>query len=214
MPRYVARVGAAADFEKYKTFGRPDRAFTFATEPADLRGVLPAQALVKVGWTKQWMQRLVGQEVAVCILDTHAVIETSAGESHASVGPMDWPHLAEKALDDPRFLKEAKGLANISNREELAAVFQVLQQTPVRGAPNTADTAMAAKARMVMKLLDDHYSANDLFTGVGATMTPTGELGVREVMAEHNGTGFQLTPKNHVLVPIGVLSAEDLDGVP
>jgi hypothetical protein len=151
--------------------------------------------------------------VAVCILDTHAVIETSAGEAHASVGPMDWPHLKARALADSDFLERAFAEASIADKAELTEVLSIMERTPVRAEPNTPDPSLSQKAKAIAVLLDKKYSANDLFTGIGATMNPAGQLGVREVMVNGNRTGFQLTDGNHTLVRIGTLTQEDLDAI-
>jgi len=212
-PRYVARVDGEANFVKYKTFGRPDREFIYAAEPADLLGIGPGQALEKVGWTKDWMQKLVGQDIAVCIFDTHASISTPTGDTRASVGKMDWPNLINKAMNDPKFVDLATSTTGVSNKDQLAEIFAILERTPVRAEPNTPDAGLAAKAKAIAKLLNQRYSTNDLFTGIGATMNTSGELGVREVMVENNGTRFQLTPENHAIVKLGTLTQEDVDAL-
>jgi len=213
VPRYVARVDAEATYLKYKSFGRPDRQFIYATEPADLRGLSPAAALEKVGWTKEWMQKLVNQEIAVCIFDTQSAVKSDAGESRTSVGVMAWEHLINKALGDTKFVEQAISEAGVVDKAELAKIHGVLERTPVRADPQTTDPNLESKARAVMKMLNDHYSANDLFTGIGATMNTSGTLGVREVMVENNNTRFQLTPENHVLVKLGTLQQVDVDAL-
>jgi hypothetical protein len=159
------------------------------------------------------MQKLVGKEIAICIFDTHSAIKTPEGDRKTSVGKMAWDHLVDKALNDPKFVKEAVSEAGVANKDELAKILGILERTPVRAQPRTHDPKLASKASAVAKLLNDHYSTNDLFTGIGSTMNTAGELGVREVMVENAGTKFALTPENHVLVTIGKLTQVDVDAL-
>jgi hypothetical protein len=98
MPRYVARV-APKPKKDYGTFAR-DRPFVYATEPADLRGLTPAQAMWKVGWTPEWIKGSIGSEIEVTILDTTVLVpDANAGDGsaatghHVEVGPIDWASL-------------------------------------------------------------------------------------------------------------------------
>jgi hypothetical protein len=212
-PRYLARVDAEANFLQYKTFGRFNREFIYATEPADLRGLPPAIALEKVGWTKSWMQKFVNQEIAICVFDTQAPIRTPTGARTTSVGKMAWETLISKALNDPEFVDLAIASAGVADKAELAKILAILERTPVRAQPATRDPSLAVKATAVAAILERKFSANDLFTGIGSTMNTSGELGAREVMVENNGTEFRLTPENHVLVRIGKLAQEDVDAL-
>lgn len=212
-PRFVARVSPRESFTKFMTFGRPGE-FVFATEPADLRGCSPAAAMVKVGWTKQWILGAVGKEIVVCILDTQKAVATPTGDKKVSVGKMEWPDIIAKAMGDAKFKSEAQTKAGITDDNELKAVFDILKSTPVKAEPKTKDSTLADKAKKVRALLDTNYGANELYTGMGATMNTEGKLGAREVMVMNNDTGLKLTPDNHVLESLGVLKQDDADKVP
>ncbi len=209
-PRYVARVDAKANFENYGTFGNPTREFVFATEPADLRGTKPGEALIKVGWVKSWLTGKIGKEIGVCILDTQKVVPTSAGDKKMGVGKMEWPQIIAKALGDSKFKREAL-VQGVANDTELEEILNVLKDTPVKATPSWRDPALASKVR---KLLDTNYGANELYTGMGATMNTEGELGAREVMVTNNGTGLKLTPDNHIVESLGVLTQDEVDRMP
>jgi hypothetical protein len=45
------------------------------------------------------------------------------------------------------------------------------------------------------------------------TMQEDGRLGAREIMIRPGDTGYQLTPDNHRIVRLGVLTREDIDHV-
>ena len=72
------------------------------------------------------------------------------------------------------------------------------------------DPAQVAKLR---NLIDRAYGANDLYTGMGATMDEGGALGGREVMLQPNGTGLKLTPDNHRRVSLGVMTQAQFDAL-
>src|SRR5690606_22540805 len=108
--------------------------FVFATEPADLRGCKPGEAMYKVGWTKQWIEPAIGQEIVVCIFDTHQAVPARDGSGRDTVveqGKMEWPELTAKALSDAAFLDaaEARGI----DGDELPALLRICAETPVKG---------------------------------------------------------------------------------
>lgn len=210
MPRFVARVDEKANFSKFGTFGNPTREFVFATEPADLRGCKPGAALVKVGWTKAWLGGKIGKEIGVCILDTQKAISTPSGDKKVEVGKMEWPQLIAKAMGDADFFREAQG-KGVVDKTELGEILEALSKTPVKATPRYKDPAKALEVR---KLLDKAYGANELYTGMGATMNTEGQLGAREVMVQNNGTGLKLTPANHVIESLGVLTQGEYDAMP
>ena len=209
-PRFVARVDAKENFESYGTFGNPSREFVFATEPADLRGCKPGEALIKVGWIKSWLAGKIGKDIAVCVLDTQKTISTPSGDAQMGVGKMEWPELIAKAMGDTNF-KAAAQAKGVKDDSELQDIFAVLEQTPVKATPAYKDPQLALKVR---KLLDTHYGANELYTGMGATMNTEGGLGSREVMVTNNGTGLKLTPQNHILESLGTLTQTEVDAMP
>jgi hypothetical protein len=209
-PRFVARVDEKANFAKFGTFGNPTREFVFATEPADLRGCKPGAALIKVGWVKSWLAGKIGKEIGVCILDTQKAIPTDTGDKKVQVGKMEWPEIITKAMGDTKFKREAFA-AGVKDETELGQIFDVLKATPVKATPAYKDPALASKVR---KLLDTNYGANELYTGMGATMNTEGGLGAREVMVMNNGTGLKLTPANHAVESLGVLTQQEYDAMP
>jgi hypothetical protein len=211
MPRYIARVGPVSP---HPTFANPNRTFVFATEPADLRGLTPAEALFKVGWGRDWAAPNVGHEIEVIILDTHAAIPDPATEgSSARVGVdrMEWVDLKRTALSDPAFLEdvEARGISPI----EAADLFDVAGHGPLSEALDRAGPQRAPKMEAMLKVLNTRYSVNELFTGIGATMNEAKQHGGREVMVRPSGTGLRLTPSNHVKVSLGIMTQEDFDRV-
>lgn len=198
MPRYVARVGPKKNFVNYKSFGRNNE-FIFATEPADLAGLSPAAAMYKVGWEKASIVNEAGNPIAICILDTKAVVPSKADASKTTqvgMGKMEWPQLKAKALGDSGFKADcaAVGIGDV------AACFDVWMQTPVKGDPKTSDPKLKADCLKLRQVLNDKYGANPLYSGMGATVTEGGGLGAREVMLTNNNSGFALTADNHVLV--------------
>lgn len=213
MPRYVARVDEISRFQG-GTFGNPGREFVFATEPADLRGCKPGAALIKVGWTKAWLGGKIGKSIAVCILDTTKAVPTAGGpDKKMAVGKMEWPEIIAKAMGDSKFKREAFA-AGVKDEAELQTVFDIVKATPVKASPRSSDPALADKAGKVRKLLDTNYGANELYTGMGATMNTEGGLGAREVMVMNNGTGLKLTPDNHAIESLGTLTQGEFDSLP
>jgi len=209
-PRFVARVDEKANFVSRGTFGNPGREFVFATEPADLRGCKPGAALIKVGWTKAWLAGKIGKEIGVCILDTSKAVPDATGDKKMTVGRMEWPDIIAKAMGDAKFKREAM-TAGVKDDAELQQIFDVLKATPVKATPRWKDPDVAGKVR---KLLDSNYGANELYTGMGATMNTEGGLGAREVMVMNNGTGLKLTPQNHVVESLGTLTQAEYDSMP
>lgn len=211
VPRFIARVGPAS---QYPTFGNPNRAFIFATEPADLRGVTPAEALYKVGWGRDWTQPNIGKEIEVTIVDTHALSPEAVpngANAGMEVGRMEWVDLKNAALADRTFLENIDG-RGISPREA-AELFDIAAEGPISEAVSRAGGARAEKMEWLLEILDNRYSVNNLFTGIGATMNEGRELGGREVMVRPNGTRFGLTPTNHTKVSLGVMTQEDFNRV-
>ena len=112
-PRFIARVSPTDDFTRYSAFGNAGRPFVFATEPANLRGVSAAHAMLKVGWEKSWILKSIGKDISVCIFDTTvAVPEPNTGAKKVEQGKMEWPELKATALADSKFrdAAEAKGI--------------------------------------------------------------------------------------------------------
>lgn len=83
-----------------------------------------------------------------------------------------------------------------------------------KGEPRTADPTQKKNCLIVRELIDSLYGANQLYTGMGATLQENGQLGGREVMITENGTGLKLTPDNHVLVSLGTMTQADYDSLP
>jgi len=198
MPRYIARVNSKKSFDDHNTFGNPYAPFVFATEPADLRGSTAIEGMLKVGWTTDWIQDKhdTGEkEIEVCILDTSvAVPPTADGSSpggQVELGQVDWPEMKAQAMADPGFVAamDASGVAPAV----LPSVFDVAAATPVKGQP----ASMATEVAILREELDERFSANELYTGMGATYQETGELGGREVAVKENGTGLRLVSGNH-----------------
>jgi hypothetical protein len=214
MPRYVARVNSRDGFTDRMTFGDARKEFIFATEPADLRGATPGGALIKVGWTKAWLKEKIGKEIVVCILDTQKAVPTTTGNGDAqmTVHEMGWPEIIAKAMGDTRFKAEGNN-QGIADDAELRSALEVCKATPVKDTPNSADPALNQKAEKVRIMLNNFYGANELYTGMSATMNTQGQLGVREVMISNNDTGLKLTPQNHVLESLGTLSQQEYDNM-
>jgi hypothetical protein len=211
MPRYVARVGPV---NTHDTFANPNRPFVFATEPADLRGLTPAEALWKVGWKYQWAEPNIGKDIEIIILDTHAMVpaqESGAPEARVEVGQMGWPELRQKALSDQRFI--AKAASQSLSEADLEELFGHLSVAPISEAQAIAGPERAAKVRTLLDLLETSYSVNNLYTGFGSTKSEAGQLEAREVMVVPNGTSLKLTPTNHTRVNIGPLTRADFDAV-
>jgi hypothetical protein len=124
---------------------------------------------------------------------------------------MEWPELTAKALSDPNFSLKAQD-AGI-DPAELPGLFDLASRTPVKGAPDTSDPAQAAKVSSLRDIINDLYGANELYTGMGATMGEGGGLGGREIMMQPNGTGLKLTPDNHRRVSLGVMTQAHYDAL-
>jgi hypothetical protein len=211
LPRFIARVGPSDSFGR-GTFANPNRPFSFAAEPADLRGVSPAEAMYKVGWTKEWIIEKIGKEIVICCLDTQVKVPGAGGTGHnIEMGKMEWPELKAMALADPNFALKAQD-AGI-DPAELPALFDIAARTPVDGTPATADPAQAAKVDSLRDMINDLYGANKLYTGMGATMGEDGGLGGREIMMKPNGTGLALTPDNHRIVSLGIMTQAQFDAL-
>lgn len=213
MPRYVARVSLAS---KHATFANPNRPFAFATEPADLRGLTGAQAMWQVGWTREWIQGAVGKEIEITILDTHALVERSASEGHSEpslahveVGPVEWNDIAREALADVNFMDaaEAQGIS----KQDLVELFSRASGATMVESVARVGPKLAPKMQIVIDLMNRLWSANRLYTGIGATMSEGGKTGAREVMVKPNGTGLRLTDANSRKISLGVLTQEQVD---
>ena len=212
-PRFIARVGPRDNFS-YGTFANPSRPFVFATEPADVRGLKPAMAMYKVGWTKEWIKPNIGKEIVVCIFDTTVAVENPADGAKKKVeqGKMEWPELKAAAMADSKFktAAEAKGI----KPDELGELFDICAKTPVKGDFRVDDPHKKQKCGVLRELIDQNYGANALYTGMGATLQQHGALGGREVMIRPNGTGLKLTPDNHTFASLGTMSQADYDALP
>ena len=208
MPRFIARVGPSSNFDR-GTFANPNRPFSFAAEPADLRGASPAEAMSKVGWTRDWIEPNIGKEIVIVCLDTEvAVPNTAGGSSKIEMGRMEWPELKAMALADPKFAHDAEALG--FDPADLPALFDLAAATPVKGTPVTGDAAQLARLR---GLIDRSYGANELYTGMGATMAEHGTLGAREVMMRPNDTGLKLTDDNHRRTSLGIMTQAQFDAL-
>jgi hypothetical protein len=115
-------------------------------------------------------------------------------------------------LKDREFLRKAAD-AGISSEADLRELFAIAARTPVKGTPATGDLAKAAKIKLLRELLNGQYSANPLYSGMGATVQENGQLGGREVMVRKNDGGFPLTAENHEKVSLGFLTQADFDAV-
>ncbi|ACY14783.1 eCIS core domain-containing protein [Haliangium ochraceum] len=212
VPRFLARVGPQDNFTSHNTFANPNRPFGFAAEPADLRGISPAEAMYKVGWTREWIEPNIGKEIVIAVLDTNVGVAAPDGSTNQiATGRMEWAELSATAVADSNFTDaaEARGI----RPEDLPALFAILEQTPVQGTPRSSDPAMVDQAQIVRGLIDRIYGANNLYTGVGVTMREDGQIGGREVMMQPNGTGLALTPDNHRLVNLGVMTQAQFDAL-
>jgi hypothetical protein len=208
-PRYVARVGAETHLRGYQTFAKTGRQFGFATEPDELSGLSPVEAMYKVGWTKAQIKGHVGRTIAVVVLDTTVPVPGADGAStRMEVGSVRWPDLKRACLDSPRFVDAAarRGLS----RADIEDLFEIAARSPVKGAPATSDPERADQLAELYLLLE-REGVNELVTGIGHTMQEDGHLGAREVMVRPNGTGYRLTPDNHRIHTLGVLTRSDFD---
>ncbi len=212
-PRFIARVGPRDNFS-YGSFANPNRPFVFATEPSDLRGLKPAMAMYKVGWTKEWIKPNIGKEIVVCIFDTTTAVENPADGTKKKVeqGKMEWPELKAAAMADSKFktAAEAKGI----KPDDLGELFDICSKTPVKGDFRVDDPIKKQKCGVLRELIDQQYGANALYTGMGATLQQHGALGGREVMIRPNGTGLKLTPDNHTFASLGTMTQADYDALP
>ncbi|MFO0750243.1 MAG: DUF4157 domain-containing protein [Myxococcota bacterium] len=213
VPRYLARVSSRADFGR-GTFGNPGKPFVFATEPSALRGCKPGQALIKVGWTKKWLTDKIGQEIVVCIFDTKSPVpnkDGSGAQALVKTGSMEWSALATEALGNAKFQTELAA-ANIP-AAQVPECFRILKATPVGAAPKTTDAKLSGWCVAIRDMIDRVFSANWLYSGMGATVGQDGKLGGREVMCKENGTGLKLTPTNSQLVSLGTLTQGEVDAM-
>lgn len=232
LPRFVCRVSPRDVFDAGLFSWGSAKDVIYATEPADLMGVGPIAALAKVGWTKEWVLKSAGKEIAVCIYDTEAMVDKkkqtktapnadgkqfdqmveadgSGTQVSASVGEMNWSSLRATAMGDRMFTAQMK-TAGARDQATLDAVFDVLVNTPVRAAPNTSDPKLAELCEKARDLLEDLYSANSLFTGMGATMLENGALGSREVTVNNEGSGFEVKPGvNAEIISLGSFTETD-----
>ena len=214
MPRYVARVGLLSRMTVGAAFGGGrfgDAPTVFATEPADVIGCKPLEAMLKVGWTYDSILSIVaaGHEVGVCVFDTEKAIQTDPADPNSQkkvgVGNFEWPQLIAKAKAHPGFKQDvtSQGIA----LTELDQIFQEVQNTPVGAAP------ASPKAGIVRKAMKDHLSANELYSGMGATVQESGKLGAREVALDNNGTNFKLTPDNHRAIALGKVKQDEMNAL-
>lgn len=213
-PRYLARVGNAAFMQPGGRFGGGkdgSKPFVFATEPADLMGCKPIEALLKVGWKLEQMQGNVTKMIGVCIFDTQKAVPKAdgSGAGTVDVGKMEWPELITMAKGDGKFKSTLVGKGVDYGR--LDEGFQVCVDTPVEAAPQTSDPALKALCVAIRETMYELYGASSLYSGVGMTVQESGQAGAREVMVKNNGTNFLLTADNHRTVEIGVLTQADLD---
>ncbi|MED5525662.1 MAG: hypothetical protein VX447_13040 [Pseudomonadota bacterium] len=196
IPRYLVRVGPKKNFA-HGTFANPNNEFAFAAEPADLRGLSAEEAMRKVGWTDEWIENCKGEEIVACIVDTHS------SEEFQEVASLEWEDLHLQVINDRATLLKMAG-EGIS-RDELDRLFSVAKETPVGAQPAGLDKAQVEKYKAFRDVLEQRFSANELYTGFGATMTEGGSLGAREVMLVNKGgrRGFQLGSVEHKIVSLG-----------
>ncbi len=72
---------------------------------------------------------------------------------------------------------------------------------------------MRADAIKTREILKELYNANELYTGINATLQEDKKLGGREVMLENEGTNFTLTSSNFRVVNLGPVSEAELDAL-
>jgi len=223
-PKFLARVGPARNFT-WNSFGHPDREFIFATEPADLIGCTPLEAMIKVGWTAVDIRNEATQPIAVAVIDSSKLLpkkDGSGDEAKMTTGKFEWPEITAKARGDQSLIDDWASLVD----KELVQKFGV-EPTPTQaksafveylemsstlavGAepPGALEKELWFGVRMV---LDKHYGANPLYSGMGATVDQKGNTGAREVMVSRNGTGYALTGENSRVIPLGAFTAEECD---
>ncbi len=222
MPRWVARVDAKAVFDA-GNFGYKSAGQVFATEPADVVGLNAAQALVKVGWTVDQLQGKVGEEIAICTLDTEKAVEPEDGGTgqKPSVGKVDWTAL-EKAANDPAknawFLQKLRDSAGPNGSKitpkDLPRLFQLAAKTPVGAKPNTNDEKLLDQYEAFRMAIANGLSASALYSGMEATVSEKGELGVREVAVSNEGSAFKIQDGvNAVITSLNKLKQSDLDAL-
>ena len=117
LPRFLARVGPHENFigADWQSFGSGRRKFIFATEPADLIGCGPVDAMLKVGWTREWIEGAIGKAISVCIFDTSKVIPDQKDysvERTVDTGRFDWADLTKKATGDTGFVSRFQQLGD------------------------------------------------------------------------------------------------------
>jgi len=217
MPRYVARVGNEAYFTEGGRFGGGrdgQRPFIFATEPSDLMGLKPAAAMLKVGWTMEWIEKAVGQSIGICIFDTQKAVPSETDSSQkkkVGMGEMGWTEIRAKAKGDSDFISNVRGKGvDVGKLDE---VFDILEKTPVKAAPRTSDPNLKVAAVKTRAALNELYGANELYSGMGATIQEDGQLGAREVMLTNCGTNFPLTTENFRVVSLGTLGELEVKGL-
>ena len=225
-PRFLARVGPKVNFTKWNSFGRPNE-FIFATEPADLIGCTAIEAMIKVGWGAEDIKKhAANQQIAVSILDTSKAVPkqgaTNGETTNIDTGRMEWPDLKAKAMGDSDFKKDLFDRLSADNavsgmfgtqgdlEARLSGIFDVAADLPVGQSPSSpSDKVVHTHLR---EALSDNYGANQLYSGMGATIDEQGNLGAREVMVNNNESGFPLTPDNHTLIDIGpIFTPQDVD---
>lgn len=227
LPRWVARVGAKAGFDK-GTFGNPGANQIFATEPSDVIGLSAAQALVKVGWTPAQLGGQVNKEIGLCLLDTQAIAGDASGGSATAAGgggspsvrEMNWKTLGEMAKDEKanaRFYKQLEHFSSktaaVVGKSDLPEMFALAERTPVGAMPDGVDPGTLEKYKIFREALGSGMAASELFSGMGATISETGQLGAREVMVVNENSGFKLTPENSIVESLGVLQQADVDAL-
>lgn len=69
------------------------------------------------------------------------------------------------------------------------------------------------KMRLLIVLLDSETSTNILYSGFGATMSPSREPQAREVAVHPNSTGMRLTAQNSQKVSLGIVTRQDVEAL-
>jgi hypothetical protein len=179
--------------------------------------------MIKVGWTADDIKNYAaGLDIAVAVLDTSKALPRKSGTGTAKmeVGIFEWPDIKRRAISDPDLKKDFLDAANADNSVPtctakdidviLPRLIDVASQLSVGASPSApTDKALWGHLR---DLLKNHYGANRLYSGMGATVDEQGNAGAREVMLNNNDTGFELTPDNHVIIDLKPKFApEDVD---
>ncbi|WP_417361913.1 hypothetical protein [Gallaecimonas pentaromativorans] len=196
IPRYLVRVGPKKNFA-HGTFANPSNEFAFAAEPADLRGLSAEEAMRKVGWTDEWIENCKGEEIVACIVDTHS--DSAFGD----INHLEWEQLKDKALANDDFMDKMS--AYNLDRDAVSSFFNKAESTPVGAKPSGLTDKELMKYMRFREGLSEEFSANKLYTGFGATMNESGELGGRELMLSKGKTGWKLNTVDHRLVSLGDL---------